>query len=79
MNIINYQINNQLNENIQINNLLNDPIEPQENVDQALFDVHRHQNIHQQQQQQQQAVNDENNWNPMEWDRAAEDLTWDRV
>ncbi len=24
-------------------------------------------------------VNDDNHWNPMEWDRAAEDLTWDRV
>lgn len=36
------------------------------------------------QQQQQQAqpnvnVNDDNHWNPMEWDRAAEDLTWDRL
>ena len=25
------------------------------------------------------ANNDDNHWNPMEWDRAAEDLTWDRV
>ncbi|RNA37476.1 E3 ubiquitin- ligase MARCH6 [Brachionus plicatilis] len=23
--------------------------------------------------------NDDNHWNPMEWDRAAEDLTWDRL
>ena len=22
---------------------------------------------------------DENNWNPVEWDRAAEELTWERV
>jgi E3 ubiquitin-protein ligase MARCH6 len=27
----------------------------------------------------QQAANEDNHWNPMEWDRAAEDLTWDRV
>lgn len=25
------------------------------------------------------AANDDNHWNPMEWDRAAEDLTWDRL
>ena len=25
------------------------------------------------------AANEDNHWNPMEWDRAAEDLTWDRV
>lgn len=31
------------------------------------------------QEQGQQAANDDNHWNPMEWDRAAEDLTWDRV
>ena len=40
-------------------------------------------NQQQQQQQQQQnaqaQANDDNHWNPMEWDRAAEDLTWDRV
>lgn len=29
--------------------------------------------------QGQQAAHDDNHWNPMEWDRAAEDLTWDRV
>lgn len=28
---------------------------------------------------QQAAANDDNHWNPMEWDRAAEDLTWDRL
>lgn len=28
---------------------------------------------------EQQAANDDNHWNPMEWDRAAEDLTWDRL
>lgn len=22
---------------------------------------------------------DDNNWNPIEWDRAAEELTWERV
>ena len=22
---------------------------------------------------------DENNWNPIEWERAAEELTWERV
>ena len=37
------------------------------------------------QQQQQEnnaaaaAANDDNHWNPIEWDRAAEDLTWDRL
>jgi len=25
------------------------------------------------------AANEDNHWNPMEWDRAAEDLTWDRL
>ena len=25
------------------------------------------------------AANEDNHWNPMEWDRAAEDLNWDRV
>lgn len=25
------------------------------------------------------AENDEQNWNPMEWDRAAEELTWERL
>ncbi|EDW69758.1 E3 ubiquitin-protein ligase MARCHF6 [Drosophila virilis] len=25
------------------------------------------------------ADNDEQNWNPMDWDRAAEDLTWERL
>ena len=25
------------------------------------------------------AAQDDNHWNPMEWDRAAEDLTWDRL
>jgi E3 ubiquitin-protein ligase MARCH6 len=25
------------------------------------------------------AAADDNHWNPMEWDRAAEDLTWDRL
>lgn len=24
-------------------------------------------------------INDDNHWNPIEWDRAAEDLTWDRL
>jgi len=24
-------------------------------------------------------VNDEINWNPIEWDRAAEELTWERL
>lgn len=33
----------------------------------------------QQQQQQNAQANDDNHWNPMEWDRAAEDLTWDRL
>lgn len=33
----------------------------------------------QQPQQQQAAANEDNHWNPMEWDRAAEDLTWDRL
>lgn len=28
---------------------------------------------------QQAQNNDDNHWNPMEWDRAAEDLTWDRL
>jgi len=27
----------------------------------------------------QQQANDDNHWNPIEWDRAAEDLTWDRL
>lgn len=31
------------------------------------------------QQAEQRAANDDNHWNPMEWDRAAEDLTWDRL
>ena len=22
---------------------------------------------------------DDNNWNPIEWDRAAEELTWERL
>lgn len=26
-----------------------------------------------------EADNDEQNWNPMEWDRAAEELTWERL
>ena len=25
------------------------------------------------------AFSDDNNWNPIEWDRAAEELTWERV
>lgn len=31
--------------------------------------------------QQEAEVNgdEENNWNPMEWDRAAEELTWERL
>ncbi|CAF0717397.1 unnamed protein product [Brachionus calyciflorus] len=33
----------------------------------------------QRQRQQAQNNNDDNHWNPMEWDRAAEDLTWDRL
>ncbi|XP_059612690.1 E3 ubiquitin-protein ligase MARCHF6 [Phlebotomus argentipes] len=28
---------------------------------------------------EQEAVGDEANWNPMEWDRAAEELTWERL
>lgn len=24
-------------------------------------------------------ADEENNWNPMEWDRAAEELTWERL
>jgi len=36
---------------------------------------HNHHHVPIQQQQQQQ----DNLWNPNEWDRVAEDLTWDRV
>ena len=61
--------NNNVNLNQEANNNNNNQIE---NEDQ-------NQNAENQEQQQQAApVNDEH-WNPMEWDRAAEDLTWDRV
>ena len=37
------------------------------------------QNIENQEQQAAPAAPNDDHWNPMEWDRAAEDLTWDRV
>ena len=60
----------------QINNDLNEQDNFEENLD----------NNNQQNAQQQAAAaaaaaaaNEDNHWNPMEWDRAAEDLTWDRL
>lgn len=55
----------------QVNNDLNEQDNFEENLD----------NNNQQNAQQQAAAaaNEDNHWNPMEWDRAAEDLTWDRL
>lgn len=45
----------------------------------------RDQEEEQQEEQQEQqdeadnAANEENNWNPMEWDRAADEITWERL
>ena len=61
-------LNNQANDNnLPLNN---DPLEP---LIEAVADANPIFEQHQ------QAANEDNHWNPMEWDRAAEDLTWDRV
>jgi len=59
--------NNQENNRANLFQLLDDPLEPE--------------NAAQNGNEQAGAGggNEENHWNPMEWDRAAEDLTWDRV
>ena len=63
-------LNNQANENnLPFNN---DPIEVLNEPDAQANPIFEQPNP-------QQVANDDNHWNPMEWDRAAEDLTWDRV
>jgi len=57
---------NQNNNRGNLFQLLDDPLEPEnaeENNEQPVGG----------------GGNDENHWNPMEWDRAGEDLTWDRL
>jgi hypothetical protein len=58
------QVGPLLDDNVRLGANVHDPIQIRAN---------------QQPQQQQQPINEDNHWNPMEWDRAAEDLTWDRV
>jgi len=63
-------LNNQANENnLPFNN---DPIEVLNEPDAQANPIFEQPNP-------QQVANDDNHWNPMEWDRAAEDLTWDRL
>ena len=67
-------------ENVFVNNDNNEQEALNENEVAIQDDNHhvqvQHQPLHQQQQQQQPQ---DNMWNPNDWDRVAEDLTWDRV
>lgn len=66
------------------NNIPEEPAEPNNQLDvvEPADENQIQENINVAEQPQEEAENnggDENNWIPMEWDRAAEDLTWERL
>lgn len=74
--------NNQNNNQIRQEEVQNEPADERPaNLDNAVNEEENNQQAFEAQEQPRQPVqnNEDNHWNPMEWDRAAEDLTWDRL
>lgn len=73
--------NNQNENQIEQNQAQNEQADRQHGEDDAANEEENNQQQFEAPEQPRQPVqnNDDNHWNPMEWDRAAEDLTWDRL
>ncbi|XP_044736435.1 E3 ubiquitin-protein ligase MARCHF6 isoform X2 [Chrysoperla carnea] len=77
-NVINDNNANENDANIEADQVPNEVVPPAENPnDNLLIEVNI--DVLPEEEEAPEAAGDEANWNPMDWDRAAEDLTWERL